>query len=84
MRVIFINERLQQKEPGKDGAGARGGANLREVYNCGILHNYLRFCSIDCQVAGRLLSRRKQKDDDGEDEQEQVAAAASGDDGIDV
>ncbi|XP_020165319.1 uncharacterized protein [Aegilops tauschii subsp. strangulata] len=49
-RVVFLNERPQQKQPGKAGGGA-GGANLCEVCSRSLLDNF-RFCSLGCKVAG--------------------------------
>lgn len=54
-RVVFLNERPQQKNnhPGKaSGAnGGGGGANLCEVCSRSLLDNF-RFCSLGCKVAG--------------------------------
>lgn len=49
-RVVFLNERPQQKQPGKGGGGA-GSANLCEVCSRSLLDNF-RFCSLGCKVAG--------------------------------
>ncbi|KAM0870129.1 hypothetical protein ACQ4PT_040219 [Festuca glaucescens] len=49
-RVVFLNERPQQKQTGKAGAGG-GGANLCEVCSRSLLDNF-RFCSLGCKVAG--------------------------------
>lgn len=52
-RVVFLNERPQQKQTGKGGGSGGGGgsANLCEVCSRSLLDNF-RFCSLGCKVAG--------------------------------
>ncbi|VAH05599.1 unnamed protein product [Triticum turgidum subsp. durum] len=50
-RVVFLNERPQQKQPGKAGGGGAGSANLCEVCSRSLLDNF-RFCSLGCKVTG--------------------------------
>ncbi|XP_047093941.1 uncharacterized protein LOC124706328 [Lolium rigidum] len=52
-RVVFLNERPQQKQTGKSAGGGGGGgsANLCEVCSRSLLDNF-RFCSLGCKIAG--------------------------------
>lgn len=51
-RVVFLNERPQQKQTGKGSGGGGGGtANLCEVCSRSLLDNF-RFCSLGCKIAG--------------------------------
>jgi hypothetical protein len=79
-RVVFLNERPQQKQTGKAAGGGGGGsANLCEVCSRSLLDNF-RFCSLGCKVAGcssdagkaRRLSRAK-----GSPESEAASSSSS-------
>ncbi|XP_047096566.1 uncharacterized protein LOC124708973 [Lolium rigidum] len=50
-RVVFLNERPQQKQTGKSSGTGGGSANLCEVCSRSLLDNF-RFCSLGCKIAG--------------------------------